>query len=95
MIAFISVEKDGDLISNKKDLVELFNQNYINIEENSSAKTPSSLADCLDASQNELTLKEIISVYSDYRSIQKNKKGSLIQIVNLICQNQLQVILKK
>ena len=30
MIVFISVEKDGDPISNKKDLVELFNQNYIN-----------------------------------------------------------------
>ena len=74
MIVFISVEKDGDPISNKKDLVELFNQNYINIVENSSAKTPSSLADCLDASQNELTLKEIISVYSDYRSIQKIKR---------------------
>ena len=37
---FISVEKDGDLISNEKELVELFNQNYINIVENSSGKKP-------------------------------------------------------
>ena len=29
---FISVEKDGDLISNEKELVELFNQNYIDME---------------------------------------------------------------
>ena len=35
---FITVEKDGDLISNEKEIVELFNQNYINIVENSSGK---------------------------------------------------------
>ena len=35
---FISVEKDGDLISNEKEIVRLFNQNYINIVENSSGK---------------------------------------------------------
>ena len=27
---YISVDKDGDLISNEKELVELFNQNYTN-----------------------------------------------------------------
>ena len=47
---FISVEEDGDLTSNEKELVELFNQNYINIVENSSGKKPSSLGDCLNAS---------------------------------------------
>ena len=50
---FISVEKDGDLISNEKELVELFNQDYINIVENSSRKKPSSLGDCLNASQDD------------------------------------------
>ena len=70
---FISVEKDGDLISNEKEIVELFNQNYINIVENSSGKKPSSLGDCLNASQDELTVKEIISVYSNHPSIQKIK----------------------
>ena len=39
---FISAEKDGDLISKEKELVELFNQNYISIVENSSGKKPSS-----------------------------------------------------
>ena len=70
---FISVEKDGDLISNDKELVELFNQNYIKIVENSSGKKPSSLGDCLNTSQDKLTVKEITSVYSNYPSIQKIK----------------------
>ena len=51
---FINVEKDGDLISNEKELVELFNENYINIVENCSGKKPSSLGDCLNASQDKL-----------------------------------------
>ena len=49
---FVSVEKDGDPISNEEELVELFNQNYINIAENFSGKKPSSLGDSLNASQN-------------------------------------------
>ena len=69
---FISVEKDGDLISNEKEIVELFNQNYINIVENSSGKKPSSLGDCLNASQDELTVRKVISVYN-LPSIQKIK----------------------
>ena len=70
---FISVEKDGDLTSNEKEIVELFNQNHINIVKNSSGKRPSSLGDCLNASQDELNVKEIISVYSNHPSIQKIK----------------------
>ena len=70
---FISVEKDGDLISNEKEIVERFNQNYLNIVENSSGKKLSSLGDCLNTSQDELTVKEIISVYSSHPSIQKIK----------------------
>ena len=72
-IDFISVEKDGDLTSNEKEAVELFNQNYINIVENSIGKKPSLLGDCLNVSQDELTIKEIISVYSNHPSIQKIK----------------------
>ena len=69
---FTSVEKNGDLISNKKEIVELFNQNYINIVGNSSEKKPSSLGDCLNASQDELTVRKVISVYN-LPSIQKIK----------------------
>ena len=70
---FLSVEKDGDLISHVKELVELFNQNYIDIVENSSWKKVSSLGDFLNASEEEITVKENISVDSNYRSIQKTK----------------------
>ena len=54
---FISVDKDSDLMSNEKKLVERFSQNYINIAESFSGKKPSSLGDCLNVSQNELTVK--------------------------------------
>ena len=50
--------------------MEIFNQNYINIAENFSGKKPSSLGDCVNAFQDELTVKEIISVYSNHPSIQ-------------------------
>ena len=43
----------------------------MNIVVNSSGKKPSSLRDCLNASQDELTIKEIISVYRNHPSIQK------------------------
>ena len=56
-----------------KELVELFNQNYIDIVENSSWKKVSSLGDFLNASEEEITVKENISVDSNYRSIQKTK----------------------
>ena len=69
----INVEKDDDLISNEKELVELFNQNYINIVENSSGKKRSSLGDCLNPYQGEITFKDIISVYSNHPSIQKKQ----------------------
>ena len=70
---FISVDKDSDLMSNEKKLVERFSQNYINIAESFSGKKPSSLGDCLNVSQNELTVKKIISVYSRHPSIHEIK----------------------
>ena len=70
---FICVEKDGGLISNEKELAKLFNQNYINILENSPGKKPLSLGDSFNASQDELTVKENVSVYRNHSSIQKIK----------------------
>ena len=90
---FISVQKDGDLISNEKELVELCNQNYINTVENSSGKKPSSRGDCLNASQDELTVKEIISVYSNHPSIQKESVFNINSKFDL--PKQLQVISTK
>ena len=71
---FISIEKDGELISNKKELVERFNENCINIVENTSGTKPSSLGNCLNKSSDELTVKEIISVYSSHPSIKRIKQ---------------------
>ena len=72
---FISIEKGGELISNEKELVEIFNENYINIVEKSSGKKPSSLGNCLNASEDEKTVIEIISAYSKHPSIQKIKSS--------------------
>ena len=72
---FISIEKDGELISNEKELVEIFDRNYINIVEKTSGKKPSSLGNCLNASEDEKTVIEIISAYSKHPSIQKIKRS--------------------
>ena len=57
----------------RTELVELFNGHYINIVEKSSGKKPLSLGNSSDASQDEMTVKEIISVYSNHPSIWKIK----------------------
>ena len=40
LMYLISVENDSDLTSNKQELVELFNEHYINKVEKSSGKKP-------------------------------------------------------
>ena len=71
---FVSIEKDGEIIINKKELAELFNENYINIVENTSGTKPSSLGNCLNKSCDEMTVKEIISVYSSHPSTKRIKQ---------------------
>ena len=66
---FIGRENEGNLICNEQELVELFNEHYINTVEKSSGKKPLSLGNSSDASQDEMTVKEIISVYSNHPSI--------------------------
>ena len=51
--------------------MELFNEHYINTVEKSSSKKPLSLGNSSDASQDKITVKEIISVYSNHPSIRK------------------------
>ena len=63
---FIGIENEGNLICNEQELVELFN-------EKSSDKKPLSLGNSSDASQDEMTVEEIISVYSNHPSIRKIK----------------------
>ena len=54
---FIGIENDDNLICNEQELVELFNEHYINIVEKSSAEKPLSLGNSSDASQDEMTVK--------------------------------------
>ena len=71
---FISIEKNGELISNEKGLVESFNENYINIVENTFGTKPSSLGNFSNKSCDEMTVKEIMSVYSNHFSIKRIKQ---------------------
>ena len=52
----IGIENEGNLIRNEQELVELFDEHYINIVENSSDKKPLSLGNFADASQDETTV---------------------------------------
>ena len=70
---FIGIENEGNLICNEQELVELFNEHYINTVEKSSSKKLLSLGNSSDASQDIITVKEIISVYSNHPSIRKIK----------------------
>ena len=71
---FVTIEKDGELISIEKELLELFNENYINIFENTSGTKPSSLGNCSNKFCDEMTAKEIISIYSNHPSIKRIKQ---------------------
>ena len=70
---FIGIENEGKLICNEQELVELLNEHYINMVEKSSGKKPLSLGSSSDAPQDEMIVKEIISVYSNHPGIQKIK----------------------
>ena len=70
---FIGIENDGNLICNEQKLVELFNKHYINMVEKTSGEKPLSLANSSDVAQDEMTVKDIISVCSNHPSIHKIK----------------------
>ena len=53
--------------------MQLFNEHYINIAEKSTGEKPFSLGNSSDASQDEMTVKEVISVYSNHPSVRKIK----------------------
>ena len=72
----ISIETllDEDIVRDKKVLVKLFNENYINIVEISSGNKPSSLGNCEDSAQDDPTVDKIISKYSIHPIVQKIKR---------------------
>ena len=70
----INTEKDGDIVRDKKMLVELFNEDYVNIVKISFGNKPSSLQNCKDSAQDYATVDKIISEYSSHSSVQKIKR---------------------
>ena len=71
---FIGIENEGKLICSEHEIVELFNEHYyIYLVEKPSGKKPLSLGNPSDASQDEMKVKEIISIYSNHLSIRKIK----------------------
>ena len=70
----INTQKDGDIVRDKKVLVELFDENYINIVEISSGNKPLSLGNCEDSAKDDATVDKIISKYSSHPSVPKIKR---------------------
>ena len=70
---FIGIENEGNLIYKEQELVELLNEHYISIVEKSFGKKPFSVWNSSHASQDEITIKEIISVHSNHPSTRKIK----------------------
>ena len=68
---FIGIENEDNLICNEQELVELFHEHYINIAEK--FQKTLSLGNSSDAFQDEMPVKEIISVYNNHPSIRKIK----------------------
>ena len=71
---WISIEKDGDIMRDKKLLEELFNENFINIVEISSENKPSSLGNCEDSAQDDATVDKIIPKYRSHPSVKNIKR---------------------
>ena len=70
---FIGTENERNLTCNKQELVELFNEHYINTGRKVLWQKPLSPGNSSDTYLHEMTVKEIISVYSNHPSIQKTK----------------------
>ena len=70
---YITIEKDGELINNEKELVELFDESYVNIVEISSGKKLASTGNSDNRSSNEINLEQILKSYSSHPSILRVK----------------------
>ena len=71
--AFYIIEKDVVLISNKRELVEHFNENYVNTIEMSCRKKPTFI-NSDNMSSDEVNVKQIVKSHSSHPSNIKNKK---------------------
>ena len=69
---FIFIENDDNLLSNEQELVALFNEHYENIVEKTSGKKVLSRGNSSDTCQDEMTVKDIISIYTNQKYKIKN-----------------------
>ena len=72
----IIIEENNKLISDEKVLVDIFNNHYINIVENTLGKKPKCLGEPNDPTKDRETVKLIIEKYKDNPIIQKIKENS-------------------
>ena len=70
----IILEEEGKLISDEKELVEIFNNHYVNIVENATGAQPSALGDPSNPDKDEETVRHILEAYKDNPIIIKIKE---------------------
>jgi len=75
----IIIEENNKLVSDEKELVEIFNDHYINIVENTLGKKPTSLGNPSDPTMDTETVLLIIDKYKDNPIIKKIKENALDQ----------------
>ena len=78
-IDFNRIEINGDLVSDEKQLVELFYENYINIVYKSSSIKHLSVGNSNDSSTDESNVKEIINAYSAQTSLLQIKNDTNLE----------------
>ena len=71
----IILEENGELISDERKLVEIFNNHYINIVETTMGKPPLSLGDPSDPEKDNITVRNIITNFANHPSIRKIKNN--------------------
>ena len=76
----IILEENGKLISDESELVEIFNNHYINIVESTTGSPPFSLGSPSDPNEDENTVREIITSYSNNPIILKIKENRLLNL---------------
>ena len=70
----IILEEEGNLISDEKELVEIFNNHYVNIVENATGVKPSAMGDPSNPDKDEETVRNILEAYKDNPIIIKIKE---------------------
>ena len=78
-IDFNRIEINGDLVSDEKQLVELFYENYISIVYKSSSIKHLSVGNSNDSSTDESNVKEIINAYSAQTSLLQIKNDTNLE----------------